>query len=139
MLGAEFPGDRARWHAQSAVEHLRGATTPTLILQGENDGRCPRGQGEEVFAHLIRYSDAPVEMVVYPGSTHGEAESGRPSNRLDYHGRICKWLARWAKQAQAPAGGEPGTDAGADRDRKAGNARGDCAGDACEDDLRRLA
>lgn len=96
MLGAEFPDDRARWHAQSAVEHLRGATTPTLILQGESDGRCPRGQGEEVFAHLIRYSDAPVEMVVYPGGTHGVAEGGLPTSRLDYHGRICTWLVRWA-------------------------------------------
>jgi dipeptidyl aminopeptidase/acylaminoacyl peptidase len=100
LVGIEFPDDKARWHAQSAVEHLHGARTPTLILQGEDDARCPRGQGEELFAHLIRYSDAPAELVLYPGSSHSEAESGRPSNRIDYHGRICRWFARWAREAR---------------------------------------
>ena len=95
MLGVEFTDDPAHWHAQSAIASLHNATTPTLVLQGENDGRCPRGQSEEVFAHLVRYTDAPCELVVYPTSSHAEAESGRPSNRLDYHGRIVKWARRW--------------------------------------------
>ena len=109
MIGAEFPADPARWHAQSAVVFLHRATTPTLILQGENDGRCPRGQSEEVFAHLIRYTDVPCELVVYPTSSHAEAESGRPSNRLDYHGRIADWVTRWTREEDKP---EPAAHAG---------------------------
>ena len=97
LVGAEFTDATGRWDANTAVRALAGATTPTLLLQGENDGRCPRGQSEEVFTHLVRYSEAPVELVVYPGSSHSEAESGRPSNRLDYHARICRWLERWAR------------------------------------------
>jgi dipeptidyl aminopeptidase/acylaminoacyl peptidase len=85
---------RDRYQRLSAITECHNATAATLILQGENDGRCPRGQSEELFAHLIRYTDAPVELVVYPQSSHSEAESGRPSNRIDYHDRIAAWLER---------------------------------------------
>lgn len=74
--------------------------TALLVLQGENDGRCPRGQSEELFAHLIRCTQAPVELVVYPDSTHAEADSGRPSNRADYHARVAPWAERWANGDQ---------------------------------------
>lgn len=84
----------------SPVTACHAATTATLILQGENDGRCPRGQSEELFARLIRCTDVPVELVLYPESTHAEAESGRPSNRVDYHGRIADWFGR---HVDAPA------------------------------------
>jgi dipeptidyl aminopeptidase/acylaminoacyl peptidase len=99
LVGMEFDDAPDRWYTQTAVAHLHRARTPTLILQGENDGRCPRGQGEEVFAHLIRRTETPVELVVYPTSSHGEAESGRPSNRIDYHDRIVSWMERWAGES----------------------------------------
>jgi len=83
---------RRLYHQLSPIAHCHNATAATLILQGENDGRCPRGQSEELFAHLIRCTDAPVELVTYPESSHSEAESGRPSNRVDYHARVAGWL-----------------------------------------------
>lgn len=96
LMDAELDGSHACYHQQSPVAHARNAHSPTLILQGENDQRCPRGQSEELFARLIRTTAVPVEMVIYPGSSHAEAESGRPSNRLDYHRRIADWAERWA-------------------------------------------
>lgn len=96
LMDGEFHQARERYHRLSPVGYCHRASTPTLILQGENDGRCPRGQAEELFANLIRCSEAPVEMVVYPDSTHAEAESGRPANRVDYHRRLAAWAARWA-------------------------------------------
>ncbi|MDQ2701265.1 MAG: prolyl oligopeptidase family serine peptidase [Pseudomonadota bacterium] len=80
------------YHRLSPITECHKATAATLILQGENDGRCPRGQAEELFAHLIRCTEVPVELVVYPESSHAEAESGRPSNRVDYHQRVADWL-----------------------------------------------
>ena len=99
-MDGEATTHRDRWRRVSVLESLPNARTPTLLLQGENDGRCPRGQSEEVFAHLIRYTDTPVELVLYPESAHAEAESGRPSNRIDYHNRIVAWAQRWVAQAQ---------------------------------------
>jgi len=94
-MDGEVHAARERYDALSPISHCASVRAAVLILQGENDGRCPRGQAEELFANLIRCSDAPVELVVYPTSTHSEAESGRPSNRVDYHGRIVAWAERW--------------------------------------------
>lgn len=94
-MGGEFHSMRALYEELSPVTHCLNVDAAVLILQGENDGRCPRGQAEELFANLIRCTDAPVELVVYPTSTHSEAESGRPSNRVDYHTRIPRWAMRW--------------------------------------------
>ena len=95
-MAGEYPGHRQRYEELLPVTHCHKVTAPVLILQGENDGRCPRGQAEELFAHLIRYTDTPSELVIYPDSSHAEAESGRPSNRVDYHSRIAAWACRWA-------------------------------------------
>lgn len=89
-----------RYAALSPIMHCPDVTAAVLILQGENDGRCPRGQSEELFAHLIRCTQAPAELVVYPTSTHSEAESGRPGNRVDYHGRLVGWAERWTRGGQ---------------------------------------
>ena len=80
----------------SPVTYCPDVKTPTLILQGENDGRCPRGQGEELFTNLVRCSDAAVQLVLYPESSHAEAESGRPGNRVDYHSRLVEWVEHHA-------------------------------------------
>jgi dipeptidyl aminopeptidase/acylaminoacyl peptidase len=111
-MQADLNQDPDLYHRLSPLAYCRHFTAATLILQGENDGRCPRGQAEELFAHLIRCSEAPVELVVYPESSHGEAESGRPSNRIDYHGRLAKWVqehagARRTERDRACEQGEP--------------------------------
>ncbi|WP_211302354.1 alpha/beta hydrolase family protein [Nannocystis exedens] len=87
---------REKYHALSPVEYLEHATTPTLILQGEEDQRCPIGQAEEVFATLIRAGKAPVEFVRYPGGDHHLAEQGPPSHRIDYTRRIVEGVERWS-------------------------------------------
>lgn len=68
------------------------AKTPTLILQGADDQRCPIGQAEELFAILLQCSAEPVRMVVYPGADHQLAGTGKPRLRADYHRRIVEWL-----------------------------------------------
>jgi len=85
---------RKSFHELSPIHDADEATTPTLILHGENDQRCPIGQGEELFTALMRAGKAEVEFVRYPGGTHRLAETGRPSHRVDYHGRIAEFVQR---------------------------------------------
>jgi dipeptidyl aminopeptidase/acylaminoacyl peptidase len=94
-LEGELPERRDLARRLSPIQHAHHATTPTLILQGEADARCPIGQSEELFALLMRCTKAPVEMMIYPQGHHDLAEDGRPSHRLDYHQRIVDWLERW--------------------------------------------
>ena len=94
-MGGEFHETSARAHALSPVTHCLRVTTPTLILQGAEDGRCPIGQSEQLFANLIRCSEVAAELVVYPGGSHSLAETGKPGHRVDYHQRLCDWAKRW--------------------------------------------
>jgi dipeptidyl aminopeptidase/acylaminoacyl peptidase len=81
--------------ALSPMSHAHTACTPTLILQGKEDERCPKSQAEELFVTLMAQGEAPAEMVLYPGSGHHFFERGRPSHRLDAIKRLIDWVEKW--------------------------------------------
>jgi dipeptidyl aminopeptidase/acylaminoacyl peptidase len=77
------------------LDNMDKARTPTLLLQGMDDQRCPVGQSEEIFVTLMRSSDVAVEMVLYPGGDHHMAEEGSPQFRVDYVTRLVDWVDNW--------------------------------------------
>ncbi|HUQ41901.1 MAG TPA: S9 family peptidase [Candidatus Limnocylindrales bacterium] len=93
-LNAEFPRDREALRRFSPITYVDKVTTPTLILHGEADERCPIGQGEQYFAALLACGRVPVEFVRYPGGSHLFIVSGRPSHRSDFNQRVVDWVAR---------------------------------------------
>lgn len=96
MMAGELHDHRERYRHLSPTSYCHEVRTPTLLLQGEDDGRCPLGQTEEMFAGMVRCADVDAQMVVYPGGGHGMAKSGKPSHRRDYHQRIVDWVERYA-------------------------------------------
>jgi dipeptidyl aminopeptidase/acylaminoacyl peptidase len=94
-LGGERHVDPARYRALSPVTYIHNCVTPTLILQGKEDERCPRGQAEELFVSLRACGKAPAEMVMYPGGGHHFFETGKPSHRLDVVQRMIAWARKW--------------------------------------------
>lgn len=98
-MNAELAENRERYRALSPIENCAAGDASVLLLQGEDDLRCPLGQSEEVFAHLIR-SGKEATMVVYPGGSHSMSSAGKPSHRIDYHHRIAQWLQRRYGEAQ---------------------------------------
>jgi len=80
----------------SPMNTVERATTPTLILHGEVDDRCPIGQGEELYMGLTALGKAPAEFVRYPGGSRLFILNGRPSHRVDYNRRVVEWATRWA-------------------------------------------
>ncbi|MFJ8740968.1 serine hydrolase [Embleya sp. NPDC127516] len=72
--------------------------TPTLILQGAADVRCPLGQAQQWFGAL-RERDVPARMVLYPDGSHLFILDGPPSHRLDWNRRIVDWVERYAGSA----------------------------------------
>ncbi|WP_283134277.1 S9 family peptidase [Rhizohabitans arisaemae] len=89
--------------AQSPMTFVDQVVTPTLILHGQDDDRCPIGQAEQWFAAL-RERRIPVRLVRYPGGSHLFIVNGRPSHRRDYNERIITWLEQWI-----PGAGMPGS------------------------------
>jgi len=65
--------------------------TPTLIVHGERDDRCPIGQSEEWFSAL-RARGVETELVRYPGGSHLFILSGPPSQRIDWCQRVIDWV-----------------------------------------------
>ena len=102
----ELEGDivsrRETYRRLSPVHYVDRVTTPTLILHGEADDRCPIGQGEELFIGLIAAGRAPVEFVRYPGASHLFRTTGRPSHRLDCNRRTVEWLERYTLEGATP-------------------------------------
>lgn len=79
----------------SPVRYAENATTPTLILHGEMDERCPKSQAEELFVTIRRHANASCELVIYPGASHEFTTEGKPSHRVDAVERVVEWLNRW--------------------------------------------
>jgi dipeptidyl aminopeptidase/acylaminoacyl peptidase len=76
-------------HSPSTFAHR--ATTPTLIMQGEADDRCPIGQGEQMFVAL-KQAGCEVEFARYPGGAHAMLRVGPPSHRADFLERLVGWF-----------------------------------------------
>jgi dipeptidyl aminopeptidase/acylaminoacyl peptidase len=96
LSGVEFGGSvlddtKAALVESSPITYAAAATTPTLILHGQNDDRCPVGQAEEWFSAL-REARTPVQLVLYPGGSHLFILNGRPSHRIDYATRLEDWV-----------------------------------------------
>jgi dipeptidyl aminopeptidase/acylaminoacyl peptidase len=111
----EMRGDlvshRETYRRLSPVNYVDRVTTPTLIVHGEADDRCPIGQGEEFFAGLVVAGRVPAEFVRYPGQTHAFRQSGRPSHRIDVVRRVVEWVERYVKADEARDQVRPARDA----------------------------
>ena len=90
-FGAESWDNLELYRAHSAMFQVKGVTTPTLILHGENDVRVPISQGYE-FYNALKRQNVPVQMVTYPRQGHGPQE---PKFVVDIGQRLLDWLNRY--------------------------------------------
>jgi dipeptidyl aminopeptidase/acylaminoacyl peptidase len=78
----------------SPLAHAHQAATPSLIIQCENDQRCPMGEAEQFFMAL-KEAGCPVELLRIPGSSHagpqvaGITKLSRPRDEA-----VLDWLTR---------------------------------------------
>ncbi len=86
------PHEAREWYARHSPSTYAQATrTPTLIVHGEADERCPIGQGEQMFVALSR-AGCEVEFVRYPGGSHLFLRGGPAEHREDYYTRVLAWF-----------------------------------------------
>ncbi|MFL5758740.1 MAG: alpha/beta fold hydrolase [Thermomicrobiales bacterium] len=81
----------AYYKAHSPSTYAHNATTPTLIVHGEADDRCPIGQGEEMFVALLA-AGCEVEFVRFPEGSHALMRTGYPAHRIEYLTRVTGWF-----------------------------------------------
>ncbi|MGD0939092.1 MAG: S9 family peptidase [Terracidiphilus sp.] len=94
-FGASVYDDPAVYAKSSAINFIRAAHTPTLVLVGDWDGECPAPQSFE-FWHALRDRHVPTQLVVYPNEGHGLTD---PAHRRDAMERAVEWFARYMPPA----------------------------------------
>ena len=102
QFGAAPHEDPAWYAAHSPSNFAHRITTPTLIVHGEADDRCPIGQGEQLFVAL-HTNGVPVEFARYPGGSHLFMRGGPPSHRLDVLERSVAWFKTYLGEARPDA------------------------------------
>ena len=90
-FGASVYDDPAVYAKSSAIDFIKQAHTPALVIVGDRDGECPAPQSYE-FWHALRDEHVPTELVVYPNEGHGFVD---PAHRRDVMERTVEWFARY--------------------------------------------
>jgi dipeptidyl aminopeptidase/acylaminoacyl peptidase len=86
------PHEAREWYAtHSPSQFAHNTRTPTLIIQGEEDHRCPVGQGEAMFVAL-KQAGCEVEFARYPGGSHLFMRTGPAEHREDVLRRTLEWF-----------------------------------------------
>jgi dipeptidyl aminopeptidase/acylaminoacyl peptidase len=88
LFGSPFWKDRDTWQHyidRSPITYVDRIETPLLLIQSENDFRCPIDQGEQILSAL-RFRGKRVELVRVPGASHVVFSTGAP------HHRYLQWV-----------------------------------------------
>ena len=98
-LREEAFGDEPPWEnienylRQSPLISIANTSTPTLVINNENDMRCPVEQGEQLFVALKRIG-VDTEMIRFPDEFHSLNRTDRKIIRLN---QMLIWFDKYLK------------------------------------------
>ncbi|BFH73843.1 S9 family peptidase [Sulfurisphaera javensis] len=78
----------------SPIYYVKNVKTPTMLIHGEIDYRCPIEQAEQFFMAL-KMNGVPTELVRYLGDGHEHARRGNPKNMIDRLKRKLEWFSKY--------------------------------------------
>ena len=84
---------------QSPIAYAHRCTTPTLLVQGEADLRCPAEQSEQFYA-VLKANGCVVEMLRVPNSSHVGTVAGAVPARRAQNEALLDWMNRYVLAAQ---------------------------------------
>ncbi len=93
-FGAEVWEDYDLYWRLSPIAYVDRIATPLLIIVQEEDYRCPPEQAEQLFTALKRRRQV-VELLRFPGESHGMSRAGQPRHRIERLKAIAGWFDRW--------------------------------------------
>lgn len=101
-FGAEPWEDSAVLRQQSPLSYVQNITTPLLITHSMEDHRCDVTEAEMLYKAL-KGLRREVEMVLFPGESHGLSRKGTPSRRVARLHIMRDWFVRHLSPEGAPA------------------------------------
>lgn len=79
---------------QSPITYAHRCTTPTLLVQGEADYRCPAEQSEQFYA-VLKANGCVVEMLRIPNGSHGGTIAGAIPARRAQNEALLDWMNKY--------------------------------------------
>jgi dipeptidyl aminopeptidase/acylaminoacyl peptidase len=79
------------YRRSSPLSYAHLVTTPTLLIQNEQDWRCPPEQAEQFYARL-KVVGCETEMVRIPDASHSGTISGPVPGRVARNEALLDWL-----------------------------------------------
>jgi dipeptidyl aminopeptidase/acylaminoacyl peptidase len=89
-----LPWDQAELYRKlSPIYEIAKVKTPTLVMCGEKDFRCPLPQSEQLYLAL-KTLGKETALIIYPGQSHSIR---RPSYEVDRYRRYGFWYDKFLK------------------------------------------
>lgn len=93
-LGGKPHEIREVYRRGSPITFAHQCTTPTLLIQCEEDYRCPAGQAEQFYGHL-KANGCIVEMLRIPGVSHVASITGPIRVQKAQNEALLDWMQRY--------------------------------------------
>lgn len=94
-MGGENPyADMARFDRFAPIRHIKNCKTPTLIIHGALDYRCPISEGLNLF-EALQYHGVPSELLVFPDENHWIL---KPRNIVAWYEAVLEFIGRHLKR-----------------------------------------
>lgn len=90
-----------RFDRFSPMRGVAGWRTPTLVIHGEQDYRCPIGEGIMLF-EALQHLGVPSELLVFPDEGHWIT---KPNNIIAWYDAIMEVAGRYTRREEALAEG----------------------------------
>lgn len=81
----------------SPIYYVKNVKTPTMLIHGEEDYRCPIEQAEQFF-NALKLNNVETVLVRYQGDGHEHARKGKPSNMKDRLKRKVEWFNNYLRK-----------------------------------------
>ncbi|QBD76774.1 S9 family peptidase [Ktedonosporobacter rubrisoli] len=81
------------FRTHSPITYVGNISTPLLLLQSENDYRCPIEQGEQLFSALC-VRQQTVELIRFPNASHAIAKTASPHHRYFQWKLALDWFEK---------------------------------------------
>jgi dipeptidyl aminopeptidase/acylaminoacyl peptidase len=93
FFGASVYDDPAVYAKSSAINFIKNARTPTLVMVGDRDKECPAPQSFE-FWHALKTLGVPTELMIYAGEGHAIS---KVEHRRDVLTRAAAWFDQYMR------------------------------------------
>lgn len=84
------------YRSRSPITYVGNISTPLLLLQSENDYRCPIEQGEQLFSALCARQQT-VELIRFPNASHAIASTASLHHRYFQWKLTLDWFEKHIK------------------------------------------